>query len=61
MSSSSRVPPQFVDDFELVAKHYKLKEMGEYDLAKDVARQDIEQAIIAFASVAAQIRSTEGT
>jgi hypothetical protein len=49
------VPRQFVDDFEAVAKHYKLRECGEYDQARNAARADLDNAIICFASLAREI------
>ncbi len=48
---------EFVADFELVAEHYKLRELGEYDLAKDAARRDMENAINTFSELAKEIRS----
>lgn len=56
MRASKIVPRQFVEDFELVAARYNLKELGEYELAKDTARRDIEAAQEAFAAIAAEIR-----
>lgn len=48
----------FVDDFELVAAHYELKKHGEYDLAKDLARKDLDNAIVCYAEMAKQIRES---
>lgn len=49
------VPRQFVTDFEAVAKHYKLRERGEYELAKQTARNDMDSAIQCFAELAKDI------
>lgn len=54
--ASKVVSKQFADDFELVTNAYKLKELGEYELAKEVARNDLENAIPCFAEMAKQIR-----
>ena len=51
------VPKQFVEDFELVASHYKLKELGQYDEAKKAARADLDAAIVTFASLAQEVRN----
>ena len=48
------VTKQFVDNFEKVAECYNLKELGEYDLAKEAARRDIESADVCFASIAGE-------
>jgi len=50
------VPPKFVKDFEAVAAHYNLKALGEYDQAKEAARNDLENAITCYAHLAAEIR-----
>ena len=50
------VSKQFVDDFELVADFYKLRDCGEYEMAKKNARVDLENAIPCFAEQAANIR-----
>jgi hypothetical protein len=55
-SNRVAVPPRFVADFELVAAHYNLKALGEYDQAKQAARNDMENAIVCFASLAAEIK-----
>jgi len=49
---------QLVQDFDLVAEHYGLKELGEYDEARQAARNDIESAKICFAAMAAKIRQS---
>ena len=46
------VPRQFVTDFELVATRYNLRELGEYEQAKEAARRDIENAEICFSAMA---------
>lgn len=51
-----KVTKQFADDFELVATHYYLKKHGEYDIAKQIARDDLENAIQCYAEMARQIR-----
>lgn len=50
------VPRQFMEDFELVVKHYDLHESGEYETAKQAARRKIDDAIKAYAALAAEIR-----
>ena len=56
ISERVTVSQQFVADFETVATHYNLRELGEYELAKEAARRDIEAAQGAFAAIAAEIR-----
>lgn len=56
ISKAVKVPPQFAEDFDLVADHYCLREQGEYETAKEVARNDLASAIEAFESMANQIR-----
>lgn len=46
---------QFVADFEAVAVHYKLRELGQYDEAKAAARRDMPNAIVCFASMAKDV------
>lgn len=50
------VSRKFVADFETVAAHYNLRELGEFELAKEAARQDLEAAQETFAAIAAEIR-----
>ena len=50
------VPPRFVADFELVATRYQLRECGEYDEAKEAARNDIDAAMTTFAALAGQVQ-----
>lgn len=56
MSASKRATREFVSDFELVATHYQLRELGEYETAKQVARNDLDNAVPCFAAMAAHIR-----
>ena len=56
MSNSKYVPPEFIKDFELVAKYYQLKQNGEYEEAKDTARKDLPNAIICYKELAKFIR-----
>lgn len=56
MSDSKIVSKQFVTDFETVASHYRLKELGEYEIAKQCARNDLENAQVSFALMAEKIR-----
>lgn len=43
---------QFVADFEAVAARYNLRELGEYEAAKEAARRDLENAEVCFAAMA---------
>lgn len=45
---------QFADDFEIVAMRYNLRELGEYDEAKEAARRDLESAQVCFAALASE-------
>lgn len=45
---------QFVANFEAVAERYKLRELGEYELAKQAARRDLENAEVCFAAMAGE-------
>ena len=54
-----KAPRQFHDDFELVAKNYGLKHLGEYLIAKDAARSDLENAQATYAALAEEIRKGE--
>lgn len=51
------VSKRFAADFETVATHYSLRELGEYETAKTAARQDLEAAQETFAAIAAEIRN----
>ncbi len=59
MSVSKAVPRQFHDDFEVVANYYGLKHIGEYLVAKDAARSDLENAMITYAKLAAEVRKEQ--
>lgn len=48
------VPKQFADDFEAVAIRYNLRDLGEYETAKQAARQDLESAVVCFAALAGE-------
>lgn len=52
MHVSKIVPRQFHDDFEAVAERYNLRELGEYEEAKQAARNDLDNAIITFSKMA---------
>lgn len=56
MAEAVRVSKQFAEDFELVATHYRLKELGEYEISKECARRDPENAAISFALMASEIK-----
>ena len=47
---------EFADDFQLVAKNYKLSELGELETAKQCARDDMPNAIVSYAAMAKEIR-----
>ena len=51
-----KAPRQFVEDFEIAADHYGLKHIGEYLIAKDAARSDLENAQATYAAMAEEIR-----
>lgn len=54
-SEQVAAPVQFVENFETVAAHYGLIESGEYESAKQAARDNVDEAIKTFASLAAEI------
>lgn len=56
VSNSVSVPKQFVADFECVAKHYKLEELGELADARAAVKRDTANAIITFARLAEAVR-----
>lgn len=58
--SISKVTKQFANDFELVAEHYGLNELGEYEEAKQAARHDLEVAQVSFAAMAHEIKNQRG-
>lgn len=51
-----KVPKQFADDFDCVAKHYRLDELGERADARAAALRDLENAIVAFERMAGAVR-----
>ncbi len=51
-SKSVMASKQFVADFEAVALRYNLRELGEYETAKQAARRDLENAETCFAALA---------
>lgn len=53
------VPREFAENFEVVAEHFRLREMGEYDLAKRLAREDLDNAVPCYAALAGDIRRME--
>jgi len=57
MSNSKTVPRQFAADFDTVASHYKLRELGQYDEAKAAARADLDNAIVCFRAMAAELEN----
>lgn len=56
MKPEIKVSRQFLDDFNTVADHYDLRQLGEYETARDAARRDIESAQVCFAAMAERIR-----
>lgn len=48
------VSQQFVDGFEAVAARYNLRELGEYEAAKEAARRDLENAEVCFSAMAGE-------
>ena len=55
-ASSVSVPRAFVADFECVAKHYKLEELGELADAKAAVKCDTASAIVTYARLADAVR-----
>lgn len=53
--SEIKVSKKFSTDFLKVAKHYMLEELGELETAKQAARNDMENAEVCYASLAAEI------
>lgn len=47
---------QFEQDFQLVAAHYELDSLGEYEQCLDTAKKDVVAAKICFAAMAADLR-----
>lgn len=60
ISERVTVSKQFVSDFEAVATRYKLRELGEYEAARNIARNDLDSAIECFTSMANAIRKEHG-
>ena len=58
--SDISVSRQFAADFETVAAHYNLRELGEYEAARNIARNDLDSAIECFTSMANAIRKEHG-
>jgi len=56
-STETRVSREFLKQFDLVARHYRLAELGELEEAKAAARGDMESAEKCFAALAAEIRA----
>lgn len=46
------VSRKFVADFETVATRYNLRELGEYEAARNIARNDLDSAIECFTAMA---------
>jgi hypothetical protein len=59
MADSKRASVQFIKDFDTVAGHFKLAELGELDQAKQCARNDMANAEISFSAMAQKIRNGE--
>lgn len=55
MTGSVNVSKAFVADFEKVAAHYELRKLGQYDDAKQAARNDLDAAMVCFAEIARSI------
>lgn len=52
-------PAQFRQDFDVVAAHYRLMDTGEYETAWEAAMDDLENAMLTYAALAAEIRQQE--
>lgn len=57
MSKPVTIPRKLAEDFETVAAHYRLKEFGEYEEAKQCVRNDPKGAALSYAAMANEIRS----
>lgn len=55
MSKEIFVPRQFIDDFAIVAEHFDLKELGQYEEAKKAAKSDMQNAITSFRLLAEEL------
>ena len=51
-----KVSRQFREDFDVVAKFYKLAELGELETARAAVRRDKPAAIVTFARLADAVR-----
>ncbi|MHB1098352.1 MAG: hypothetical protein ACYCZR_02240 [Burkholderiales bacterium] len=47
---------QFEKDFNLVARHYGFSDSGEYETAWEAAMDDYDDAVMAYATIANEIR-----
>ena len=56
MTGSVNVSKAFVADFEKVATHYELRKLGQYDDAKQAARNDLDNAQATYAALSEDIR-----
>ena len=50
---------QLKSDFDLVAKHYGLDALGEYETVRDIARKNKADAVICYSAMAANLRQPE--
>lgn len=50
----------FIDNFETVTRYYRLKELGEFEEVRRLAREDMENAEPSYALMAAEIREEQG-
>jgi hypothetical protein len=46
---------EFVQNFNKVARFYRLEELGEIEEAKECARRDMEAAEVCYAAIAREI------
>lgn len=51
-----KVSRKFANDFEQVSKFYQLRELAEYESAKQAARADMEAAATSFGLMAQEIK-----
>lgn len=54
ISERITVSEKFLADFEAVAARYNLRELGEYEAAKEAARRDLENAEVCFSAMAGE-------
>jgi len=57
LNEPKKTSKKFVSDFDLVAAHYRLEELGELEAAKQAAREDMANAIPCYAALAREIRA----